>query len=228
MSVLKAAKAVIRRWEASACDRVLGIDTISPLETRAILSIRPSDSYRYEANSYSVLTIMLNHLALKPSDVVYDIGCGAGRILCLAARRNVSAVVGIECVPSLADKARENARVLRARRARVLIISGDAAVQNYSGGSVFIMFNPFGADTMRRVLGRIRTSLALGKSARFAYLNPVHETVLQHCGWLRCARRWRSTWCNTQISYWCSLTTQSAHNALVPMHTGTCPRLEPE
>jgi len=85
-------------------DAYLGIDTTSQLETRAPTVFRPgTDQKHYESLDYVYLNGILNRLGLMPHDVFYDIGCGAGRVLCLAARRRVRRVVGIECVPELAD-----------------------------------------------------------------------------------------------------------------------------
>ena len=48
-----------------------------------------NDSFWYESKSYYLNWLYLRPLRLRPDDVVYDIGCGAGR-LPRARRRNAA------------------------------------------------------------------------------------------------------------------------------------------
>lgn len=52
---------------------------------------------------------MLELAAVKPSDVVYDLGSGDGRIVITAAKKYGAHGVGIEIDPVLVEKAKENA-----------------------------------------------------------------------------------------------------------------------
>jgi ribosomal protein L11 methylase PrmA len=53
---------------------------------------------------------MLELAAVKPSDVVYDLGCGDGRIVIAAARELGARGVGIDIDPERIRESRENAR----------------------------------------------------------------------------------------------------------------------
>lgn len=54
----------------------------------------------FVATPYDVVARMLALAELKPADVVYDLGCGDGRIVALAARRYGCRGVGIDINPA--------------------------------------------------------------------------------------------------------------------------------
>jgi len=58
----------------------------------------------------SVVKAMLKLADVKPSDVVYDLGCGDGRIVIAAAKDYGAHGVGIDIDPERIQEARENAR----------------------------------------------------------------------------------------------------------------------
>lgn len=54
-----------------------------------------------------------------------------------------------------------------------------------SEGTIYFMYNPFGADTLRDALDNIRESLLrTPRSIKLVYYNSVHEGILQSCEWL--------------------------------------------
>ena len=162
-----------------------------------------ADGVRYETVPYSLLRRYIARLPLNRDDVVYDIGCGMGRPLCLFARMGVRRCVGIELSPELAGIARRNADVLRHPKSAIEIVQGDAALADYSDGTVFFLHNPFGAQTMRSVIDRVHQSLTLHpRVIRVLYLYSVQEAVLQESGWLRCTARDKVWWSKIDASYW--------------------------
>ncbi|MBI4699733.1 MAG: class I SAM-dependent methyltransferase [Deltaproteobacteria bacterium] len=53
---------------------------------------------------------MIERARLGPDDVLFDLGCGDGRIVIEAARRHGCRGVGIELDPALVEQSRQNAR----------------------------------------------------------------------------------------------------------------------
>lgn len=146
---------------------------------------RHNDSARYEVPDYFYMRKVLQVLSPVPEDVVFDVGCGLGRFLCLAARRNVRKCVGVELRTQLCDAAQENARRLRGPHAQIEIRCGDAATADISEGTIYYMYNPFGATTMRDVFANLRASFATNpRTIKIAYYNSIHEELFQACGWL--------------------------------------------
>src|SRR4051794_27163311 len=52
------------------------------------------DSNWYEPINYITLSRCLKAMELTPDDVVFDIGCGLGRVLCVLARMPIRKCVG--------------------------------------------------------------------------------------------------------------------------------------
>jgi SAM-dependent methyltransferase len=63
----------------------------------------------YVPTPHDIVDEMLRMAEVKKDDVVYDLGCGDGRIVVQAARKRGCKGVGFEIVPELAEKARQNA-----------------------------------------------------------------------------------------------------------------------
>jgi cyclopropane fatty-acyl-phospholipid synthase-like methyltransferase len=196
-----AAKAAVRMAYTGWVERRLNIRTTSMRMLNS--SGHFGDSLHYEACDYPFLNICLNAMQLVPEDVVYEIGCGMGRALCLIAQRQVKKCIGVELSEVLADRARANLQSLRRRKAESEVIVADAAFADYSEGTSFYLFNPFGAATMVAVLERIRSTLDQSpRPIRVMYVNPCQHQVLADCGWLRQTEIIRSKWFRTQASLW--------------------------
>jgi hypothetical protein len=57
---------------------------------------------------------------------------------------------------------------------------------DYSFGTVFVLYNPFGDDVMKGVLERIQLSVnQRPRHVRLAYVNPVCERIFDESNWLR-------------------------------------------
>jgi SAM-dependent methyltransferase len=140
----------------------------------------------YSTVPYRAIFRILVFLSLKNSDVFVDLGCGKGRAICCAATYDLAEVVGVEYREDLCGLARLNVRQLRNRRAPVSIISGRAEDFDFTRGTIFYLFNPFGPTTMSELLDKLRSGLNVhDREIRIAYLNPVHEELLAGTSWLR-------------------------------------------
>lgn len=177
-------------YSTKLIDGMLNIDTVSPPAKSINYHTRFDDFQRDDAYSYLKLWKCINMLKPSDEDVIYDIGCGMGRMLCVFARRPVRKCVGIEISTEYAERARQNVKRLKGSKAPIEIIIADASEADYSGGTIYCLFNPFGTKTLEVVLERIHQSVKqCPRRIRVAYLNAAFENVLESCGWLRCYRR---------------------------------------
>lgn len=92
----------------------------------------------YVATPPAVVTQMLDLARVGPDDVVYDLGCGDGRIVIEAARRGARAV-GVELNPALVQQARDNVRRSRLSD-RVEIREQDALSVDLSEATVVTVY----------------------------------------------------------------------------------------
>jgi SAM-dependent methyltransferase len=159
------------------------------------------DCVDYQGADYRNLRRVIRELRLSPEDVFFDIGCGKGRVICLAARERLQGVIGIELSETLCAVARQNAERVRGRKTPVEVRCGDAATADITGGTVFFLYNPFGAETLREVLANIRRSAAHARKVTIVYYNSVHSDVFESETWLRPIRELR-TLTGKRISFW--------------------------
>jgi len=87
----------------------------------------------------SVVETMLELAGVGPSDVVYDLGSGDGRIVITAAVKYAARGVGIEIEPELVELSRENARGAGVAD-RVEFIEGDLFEADFSEATVLTIY----------------------------------------------------------------------------------------
>lgn len=154
---------------------------------------RHNDNFHYVTIDYWNARKVARVLNPGPEAVFYDIGCGMGRILCVMARHTLRKCVGVELLEPLCQVARRNATKLRGRKTPIEIFCGDATTADLAEGTIYFMFNPFGAETLRDTLENIRCSLSENPRAiRVVYYNSIHQSVLEDVGWLEKVRQFDS------------------------------------
>jgi SAM-dependent methyltransferase len=198
-------KAVIRRIYNTQIDRMLKVSTFeNTINTSENISLQ-SDQLIYLPADYLAIMYLLRPVRFGPTDVFVDIGSGLGRVLFIAARRPIRRAVGIEFDPPLALQAEQNARQLRGAKAPIEIRNQDATVADYSEGTIFWLYNPFGKATMQIVLERLRQSLIIApRRITIIYTHPVLATLLDAQSWLKRVgeRRFPGGNDNARAIYW--------------------------
>ncbi len=193
---------------------------------------RHDDNHHYATIDYWNVRRIVRALKAGPDDVFYDIGSGMGRILCVMARQRLRKCIGIELFEPLCEIARRNAANLRGRKTPIEVVCGDATNTDLGDGTIYFMFNPFGAETMRDTLDNLRNSL-LGKprSITVVYYNAQCESVFEAAGWLEKIRQFDS-FNGQHISFWRNKFNEdrvaSKPAAWLENNRDECARLSPE
>jgi hypothetical protein len=199
-----------RRLRANIIDRRLNINTVPQPDRYPSFELSTSfaDAVEYQVVDYLLLRRYIEPVQVRPDDILIDIGCGMGRVLCIFSRERLRKCIGIEFSGELASIAGRNARSLRGRRAPIEIRVCDAAEADYSEGTIFWIYNPFGERTMHVVLSRIGESLSTSpRQIRIVYVNPVCEAVFRQFSWLTCTNVRNFPFYHTgvegaKVSYW--------------------------
>ncbi len=163
------------------------------ITTRGLAGVHTADDehIHYGTVPYRTINTVLDHLQLTPKDILVDLGCGKGRVLCCSALRSIEKTIGVECSHSISAIAMQNAQVLRFRRSPIEVLTMEAQEFDYSVGTVFYLFHPFGPGTLSSVVEKLRFGLNRApRSIRIVYVNPVHNNVLKECSWLMETERW--------------------------------------
>lgn len=93
----------------------------------------------FVASPMDVVDRMLTLAKVGPDDVVYDLGCGDGRIVIAAAQKFGARGVGVDIDPRLIVQAEANARAAGVRN-RVTFVIGDAMKVDVSDATVVTLY----------------------------------------------------------------------------------------
>lgn len=147
-------------------EKRLGIDTLGRFESGDKQSLF-KDEFAYQAVPYVVIRKIFHYLRPNSGDVIMDLGCGKGRVICFAAaQRRMKRVIGVELYKGLYEAAVENINRLKVRKTKINIFHADAV--NFTGindVTIFIIFNPFGEKTLTKVIKNIENSLKVNPRA---------------------------------------------------------------
>lgn len=160
------------------------------------------DNHGYAAPDYFYLRRTIRIIRPAARDIFYDVGCGKGRVLCVFARTGVQECVGVELLDRLAVEARRNAAALRKPKCPINIVCADATSADFSKGTIFYFYNPFGAETMRTVLGKLEASWRESpRKMRLCFHNNQSRSLLKDCCWLE-TRHTFSTFSGSHVDFY--------------------------
>jgi len=113
---------------------------------------------RFVASPPAVVKAMLDLAEVGPGDVVFDLGCGDGRLVIAAARLGARAV-GIDIDPGLIRRSQENARLAQ-QEARTEFRRGNMFEAELSEATVVLLYLLHSVN--RRLLPKLRRELKPG------------------------------------------------------------------
>ncbi len=113
----------------------------------------------YVPTPQEIVEQMLRLAEVTSKDILYDLGCGDGRIVVTAAKRYGIRAVGVDINPVRIAEARANARKHGVEN-RVQFILGDAKKADFSEATVVTMY--LGADGNLRLTDQLRSQLRPG------------------------------------------------------------------
>jgi len=163
----------------------------------------------YTPLPYLAISRILARLNLSAEDILVDLGCGKGRVLCLACRRHVRRVVGIEANGKLLEVASRNLRRVPRKRSEIELRHMLAQEYDFKDANVIVMFNPFDEASMAQVFAIVDKAYRQNpRIFKVAYANCVHEKPLEKLGWLRRVDEWPPSYVpgfSRAISFWTSM-----------------------
>jgi SAM-dependent methyltransferase len=169
-------------------DRVMGIDTASPVET-AQLGFGPETGNPYVPSNWVNLiglARMLRALDGGPGTGFLDLGCGKGQVIFLVARTfPFRHIVGLDLSEEMIASARRNLDPARHRfrSPNVELVVGDAGDYPIPGDvDTCYLYNPFPRPVMERVMAQLDATLAAHpRRMRLFYLeSPDADLLVQH------------------------------------------------
>ena len=93
----------------------------------------------YVGTPYDVVSAMLKMAKIKKEDLIYDLGCGDGRMVVLAAKKHGCRAVGYEIDPERVSAAVENIKRNGVGHL-VKIVEADLFELDYSAADVILLY----------------------------------------------------------------------------------------
>ena len=159
-----------------------------------------SENQGYEGSQAWMVGEVIDALPIDPRQFTFiDMGSGKGRSLLAASERPFQRIVGVELMPELHRIAQRNVEVYRSPTQRCSNISLQCMnAAEFDFGTeplVLFMYNPFGKDTLAKVLVHLEASLRkTPREAYIVYVNPVFNKVLRGSSMCRLIRKGGALW----------------------------------
>ncbi|MEO7446034.1 MAG: class I SAM-dependent methyltransferase [Ferruginibacter sp.] len=169
-------------------EKKYGIDTTGTDELKALqeLDVDISHATIYMPATYSLLEQLFNEPHIQSCTHLLDIGCGKGRILCVAAKHHFKKVTGVDFSRALCNAAIINLEIIKTTEPELNyeVKTNDAFYFPIATDvDCIFLFNPFDEVILSGVLENIEKSLAKKpRQMTLAYLNPVHKNILLASG----------------------------------------------
>jgi SAM-dependent methyltransferase len=129
---------------------------------------QPQPQPIFDPTPLTTVDIMLEALKLTKDDVLYDIGCGDGRILIIAVEKYGCKALGIEIDPRIAAIAKQNT----AKYPTIKIQVADATTLDLSGATAATMYLP------TEVIAKVTPKLTKAKRiVSYSHIIPREGTV---------------------------------------------------
>jgi SAM-dependent methyltransferase len=161
-------------------DKALGTDTggIEPPEA-IYREDEKGGNFRYMGSQPSMVRCALQQLGDLRDHAFIDIGCGKGRPMIVATEFPFREVIGYDLAERLVDIANRNAQIVAHRfpeRALMRAYAADALELDFPPGKLVVyLYNPFGAQTVARLLAKLVAAHERGSIEAFSviYLHPI-------------------------------------------------------
>ena len=112
-----------------------GISSVAQKQSKPL----PKPHVVYVGTPYDVISIMIEMAQIKKEDLVYDLGCGDGRMVVLAAQKCLCRGIGYEIDPIIVQAANEN--VLKNQMgSRVKIVNADIFTLDLRKATVLLLY----------------------------------------------------------------------------------------
>ncbi len=122
-------------WRGAVCVAA----ALAVLQAAAAHAQLRAPDVRYDPSPAEVVQVMLNLAEVKPDDVVYDLGCGDGRIVIAAVVQFGARGVCVDIDPARIAESRENARKAGIEH-RIRFVNDDLFTTPITDATVVMLF----------------------------------------------------------------------------------------
>jgi SAM-dependent methyltransferase len=173
---------VLIRYEILG-EKKYGINTTGADELKKLKKkgIDISHATMYMPVSYQLLEETLDQINSDNKKHFFDIGCGKGRAMCVAAHFGFNKISGVDFSKEFCDDAISNLLITKQKIPAInySVIEADAAVTNIPDDvDCIFLFNPFDEEIMKKVLEHIKSSINnKPRVLNIIYANPLYKKL---------------------------------------------------
>ncbi len=170
-------------------DWLFGIESLKTekeLQKKALGKEYEGEKYFYDDyyTPYAVLRNIIKAVELQPEDMLYDLGSGYGRVLFYALFvTKVGRCKGIELIPGRVQAVLKAKDVLGVKD--VDFVEGNVCEECFEDGTVFFMYNPFGRETTKAVVDKLRDIAKRKKIKVISWGREITDFLNEQKDWLR-------------------------------------------
>lgn len=169
-------------------EKKYGINTTGADELKKLKAqgIDTSHSTMYMPVSYELIEEALKEIPAKNKQHFFDIGCGKGRAMCVAAHYGFTKISGVDFSKSFCEAAEANLLIVQQKIPGISfsVLTGDAAFTIIpADADCIFLFNPFDETIMKKAVQHILQSLE--KKPRILhviYANPLYKNLFTSNG----------------------------------------------
>ena len=178
---------ILLRHEISG-EKKYGINTTGADELKKLKrkGIDISHATMYMPVSYQLLEEALQQISPDTKKHFFDIGCGKGRAMCMAAYYGFNKISGVDFSKEFCEDAVNNLQLTKQKIQEInfSVIEADAAVTKIPGDADCIfLFNPFDETIMKKVIQNIKASTNSNpRKVNVIYVNPLYKNLFTENG----------------------------------------------
>lgn len=179
--------AVLLKHEITG-EKKYGINTTGADELKALKKkgIDISHATMYMPVSYQLFEEALQQIPAINKKHFFDIGCGKGRAMCVAAHFGFQQVSGVDFSRDFCDAARQNLNNVKNKLPSIIFSVAEADAANTpipDDVDCIFLFNPFDETVMTKVTERIKTTITSNPRAiHIIYANPLYKNLFAGIG----------------------------------------------
>jgi hypothetical protein len=140
----------------------------------------------YEPTDYNRIRAFMRLINPTTGDVIYDLGCGYGKVVFYGALVSEALFKGIELIPERVNECEKLKNILGLTN--VSFISSDVNKVSLNDGNIFYLFNPFSNNTLREAAAKLR-KIALKKKIKIVSYgdctNYFNKKTVGYFAWLK-------------------------------------------
>ncbi|WP_187261953.1 class I SAM-dependent methyltransferase [Pontibacter beigongshangensis] len=129
----------MRIFKNTLCTLLFAIVAVSFVQAQTTTASRPVLDVPYVPTRQVVVDAMLELAKVSKNDVLYDLGCGDGRIVITAAKKHGATGTGVDIDPERIKEANENARKANVT-GKVNFVEGNLFDMDFSKASVVTLY----------------------------------------------------------------------------------------